>query len=61
MESEGHLRKTGKLILKVWDNDRDHFLLLQQEFRRNNEFVSNEIERFEDGELVGLRRDVDDG
>jgi hypothetical protein len=61
MESEGHLRKTGKLISKVWDNDRDHFLLLQQEFRRNNEFVSNEIERFEDGELVGLRRDVDDG
>jgi len=42
------------------DNDRGYFLYLQQDLRHNNEFISNEIERFEDGKLVGLRRDVDD-
>jgi hypothetical protein len=38
-------------IESLRDSDRETFLLLQQELRRNNEFISNEIERFEDGKL----------
>ena len=60
-EEEEELIHEEVNIESVRDNDPGNFHLLQQELRRNNEFISNEIQRFEDGELVALRRDIDDG
>ena len=60
-QEEEELIREEVNIESLRDNDRGYFLHLQQELRRNNEFISNAIERFEDGKLVGLRRDVDDG
>ena len=59
-EEEEELIHEEVNIESLRDNDRGNFLLLQQELRRNNEFISNEIKRFGDGELLALRRDVDD-
>ena len=59
-EEEQELIREKVNIESSRDNDRENFFLLQQELRRNNEFISNEIKRFGDGELVALHRDVDD-
>ena len=50
-EEEEELIREEVNIESMEDNDPGNFHLLQQELRRNNEFISNEIERFEDVEL----------
>ena len=60
-EKEEELIREEVNIESVRDNDPGNFYLLQQELQRNNEFIFNEIERFEIGKLVELRRDIDDG
>ena len=41
-EEEQKLIREKVNIESSRDNDRENFLLLQQELRRNNEFISNE-------------------
>ena len=50
-EKEEELIREEVNIESMEDNDPGNFHLLQQELRRNNEFIFNEIERFEDVEL----------
>jgi hypothetical protein len=50
-EKEEELIREEVNIESMKYNDPGNFHLLQQELRRNNEFISNEIERFEDVEL----------